>query len=226
MSTAQGCGASRMATSGDDGGGGDLWGAIAIPVLILAAGASSRMRGRDKLLEPIDGVPLLLRQVRAALQVSAKVIVALPPEPHPRHALLDDCQVMRLPVADAAKGMSFSLRAGIRAVPAGSTHVLVVLADLPELTSADMAAVMDARLHSPDALAWRATGANGRAGHPILFAQSLFEAFNQLRGDQGAQPVLTAIAEDVHFVSLPDLHAVTDLDTPEDWADWRNATGR
>ncbi|NBR54129.1 MAG: nucleotidyltransferase family protein, partial [Rhodobacteraceae bacterium] len=37
------------------------------PILILAAGKSSRMRGRDKHLEEIDGVPLLRRLALAAL---------------------------------------------------------------------------------------------------------------------------------------------------------------
>ena len=30
-----------------------------IPILILAAGASRRMRGQDKLLQVVDGMPLL-----------------------------------------------------------------------------------------------------------------------------------------------------------------------
>ncbi|WP_370162833.1 NTP transferase domain-containing protein, partial [Limimaricola soesokkakensis] len=36
------------------------------PLLILAAGRSSRMRGADKLAQEINGVPLLRRQVAAA----------------------------------------------------------------------------------------------------------------------------------------------------------------
>ena len=37
------------------------------PLLILAAGAASRMRGPDKLALKIDGVPLLRRQAMAAI---------------------------------------------------------------------------------------------------------------------------------------------------------------
>ena len=36
-------------------------------ILIPAAGGSTRMRGRDKLLEDVGGTPLLARQVRVAL---------------------------------------------------------------------------------------------------------------------------------------------------------------
>ncbi|MEL6586700.1 MAG: NTP transferase domain-containing protein, partial [Pseudomonadota bacterium] len=59
-------------------------------ILILAAGASSRMRGRDKLLEEIDGTPLILRAVRAACAVSAEVVVALPKGDRTRSAWLTD----------------------------------------------------------------------------------------------------------------------------------------
>ena len=48
------------------------------PILILAAGQSSRMRGRDKLLEPVDGVPKLRRLAIECLSQSDAVFVALP----------------------------------------------------------------------------------------------------------------------------------------------------
>ena len=35
-------------------------------ILLLAAGSSSRMRGGDKLIEPVAGEPLLTRIARAA----------------------------------------------------------------------------------------------------------------------------------------------------------------
>ena len=50
-----------------------------IPILLLAAGSSSRMRGRDKLMEEVDGVPLIARAAgiaRAATE--GAVIVTLP----------------------------------------------------------------------------------------------------------------------------------------------------
>ena len=61
-----------------------------IPILILAAGQSARMRGRDKLAEPVGGVPLLRRQAAMAAEVG-DVCVALPRADHPRAALLDGC---------------------------------------------------------------------------------------------------------------------------------------
>ena len=61
-------------------------------IVILAAGRSSRMRGGDKLLEEIEGTPLILRAVRAALRVAPEVVVTLPPA-SPRRAWLADAPV-------------------------------------------------------------------------------------------------------------------------------------
>ncbi len=114
-----------------------------IPILLLAAGQSSRMRGRDKLLEPIDGVPLLRRQaIRALSATEGPVLVLLPPAPHPRYDVLDGLGVTLVPVPDAAEGMNASLRRAIAALPKDAQAAMVLLADLPDLTVDDLKFVM------------------------------------------------------------------------------------
>jgi len=39
---------------------------VSLAIVILAAGASSRMRGRDKLFEVVEGIPILTRLVHFA----------------------------------------------------------------------------------------------------------------------------------------------------------------
>ena len=115
-----------------------------MPVLILAAGASSRMRGRDKLAMVIDGVALLRRQAVMALEVSDDVRIALPPPPHPRYDLVRDLDVTCVTVPDAAEGMSASLRALFATLEKDGDHALILLADLPDITSSDLRTVINA----------------------------------------------------------------------------------
>ena len=63
-------------------------------ILILAAGSSSRMRGGDKLLEEVAGMPLLARITRAALDTGLPVTVALPPDRPARAGVLDGLAVV------------------------------------------------------------------------------------------------------------------------------------
>ena len=195
-----------------------------LPIILLAAGASSRMRGADKLLERVDGLPLLARQARMARAATrGPVIVALPPAPHPRYATLEGAGVTPLPVPAAAEGMSASLRTAIAALPPSTPAAMVLLADLPDLTAADLRAVLDAvDLAGPD-LIWRGATDSGAPGHPIVFRADLFGALAELTGDSGGREVVAAAADRVRLVPLPGERARSDLDTPEAWAAWRAA---
>ena len=67
----------------------------------------------------------------------------------------------------------------------------------------------------------RASTADGRAGHPVIFPARLWPDLVRLQGDQGARDMLKS--EAVQLCPLPGQHALTDLDTPEAWAAWRAA---
>jgi CTP:molybdopterin cytidylyltransferase MocA len=190
-------------------------------ILILAAGASSRMRGGDKLLEEVAGHPLLrIMLKRAVAAARGPVLCALPAPDHPRAACLDGLAVHPVCVPDSAAGMSASIRAGVAAVPQDCGAVMILPADMPEVTADDIALMLSEHATQPDAIL-RATDSDGMAGHPVIFPADLFPALRALDGDMGARDVLRAQADRIRRVPLPDQHATTDLDTPEAWADWR-----
>jgi CTP:molybdopterin cytidylyltransferase MocA len=194
----------------------------AVTCLIPAAGASSRMRGRDKLLEPVDGTPLLRRSAEVALAAGLPVCVALPPDRPDRAAALAGLPVQILVVPDAAEGLGATLRAGVAALR-DAAAILVLLADLPEITAADLGRLVaiHAAAGGDDAPILRATASDGTPGHPVLFPAWAFPALAALSGDTGAGPVLAAWRARVQSIPLPGRRAVTDLDTPEAWAAWR-----
>tara|TARA_R110000868_G_scaffold213257_1_gene463160 strand:+ start:16472 stop:17065 length:594 start_codon:yes stop_codon:yes gene_type:complete len=191
-----------------------------IAVLLLAAGASSRMRGRDKLTERIDGESLLRRMSNRAIASDlGPVVVTLPDPDHPRVAEVDGLKLRPVYVPDAAEGMAASIRAGVAALPPETQAVIILPADMPDLTAQDLQTLAHAR--RPGVILRGASGQ--RPGHPVLFPAEFFGALRHLRGDQGARPVIAAHAERSELVPLPGEHALTDLDTPEAWDSWRAA---
>ncbi|MDP5216097.1 nucleotidyltransferase family protein [Ruegeria sp. 2205SS24-7] len=190
-----------------------------IPIILLAAGASSRMGGGDKLMRSIEGEPLLRRTARRALS-AGPVHVALPPEPHPRHAALSGLDVHIVPVPDAAEGMNASLRRTLATIPPAAPAAMVLLADLPDITNDDLNNVMQAVDLKSDTLIWRGTAETGKPGHPVVFARSLFPELLTLTGDAGAQSVAHSHADQTICVPLPGHNALRDLDTEQDWSDW------
>lgn len=190
-----------------------------IAIVIPAAGASSRMRGRDKLLEQVAGRPLLRLVAERARGVAENVIVTLPDPPGPRAEALADLAVLLVPVADAAEGMGASLRAGIDALPDRLDGVMILPADMPEITGADLARLMRAFRDDPGL--WQATASDGRPGHPVIFPAECLPALAALSGESGARTVLQAHRDRLRRLALPGIRALVDLDTPEDWASWR-----
>jgi molybdenum cofactor cytidylyltransferase len=189
------------------------------PILILAAGLSSRMRGADKLAEIIDGMPQLHRITAAACAVSTRVFVALTRQ---RVRLITDLPATPLILPESQEGMSGTLRAGVASLP-DCTHFMVLLADIPDLTSDHLRKVLQGPSHAPQALIWRGA-TDGQPGHPILFHASLRPQFAQLQGDGGGDAIVRPLKDQTCLIPLP--HARTDLDTPEDWAAWRASRGQ
>ncbi|GIT92123.1 molybdopterin-guanine dinucleotide biosynthesis protein A [Jannaschia pagri] len=174
------------------------------------------MRGAEKLLEEIDGTPLVLRAVRAACATVNEVIVVLPAADRARQAWLTDCPARLVHVEQRA--MSASIAAGIAACQ--SDAALVHLADMPEIDASHLGTMVEA-WQTRDCRVLRATTAQGVPGQPVIFDRTLFEDLKALQGDVGARDVIAA--HGVETIALPGEAAQIDLDTPEAWEAWRAA---
>jgi len=192
------------------------------PIMILAAGKSSRMRGRDKMLELVGGKPLLLHIAEQALGTGQPVFVVLPGPESKRYEILKDAQVICLDVPDSAEGLGGTMRGGVKRLPPCDAFMLT-LADLPELETSDFNAIFAEQRHAPDHLIWRGATNDGKPGHPILFDASLRPRFQELKGDEGGSPLVRTLQDQTKLVPLPDRRALLDLDTPEEWSTWRDS---
>ena len=190
-------------------------GAANVAALVLAAGQSSRMGGANKLLAEVDGVPMLLRAVNAALaSKAASVTVVLGHEAERAEALLAGRRINIVRNTEFAQGMSTSLRAGIAALPAEAEAAVVLLADMPRISAVHVDHLIDAFEAKQPSIVVPQRG--GRRGNPILWPREFFAAMQAVAGDQGARGVLEANAGRIRFVDVNDDAIHADVDTPED----------
>jgi molybdenum cofactor cytidylyltransferase len=191
-----------------------------VHILVLAAGASSRMRGLDKLVTEIDGQSLLRRVVDAALATCAPVAVTLPVAAEARRRALGGLPVSLIDIPDAAMGMSRSIARGIQSLTgtAGPEDgVMILPGDMPELATPDLSNLIAEFCTAPNAIIRGGTD-DGQAGHPTIFPRALWPELCKVEGDEGGRSVLQRHHDRVRIVPLPGTMAVLDLDTPEDWA--------
>lgn len=189
-------------------------------ILIPAAGASSRMGEQDKLLEQVDGLPLIARQARVALATGLPVSVTVPAGNLARATALSQVTHPNLSVQvieTPENGLSESIKQGARAA-AHHDGMIVMLADLPELEPDDLLLFADEIAKTPHCTA-RATDETGGKGHPVFVPHHRLPDAESLSGDAGLAELLER--EELRQILLKAAKATTDLDTPEDWQEWR-----
>jgi len=185
-----------------------------IAALVLAAGQSRRMGARNKLLEQIDGVAMLVRAVDAAIAgANAGVYVVTGHEcERVAHALTGrDIRLVHNSRYD--EGLSTSLATGLAALDDDVDAVLVCLGDMPKVTPAHMARLIAAF----DPLEGRAICVplwDGKRGHPVLWARRFFAEMGDIKGDVGARHLLGEYAELVCEVPVDDSGVLVDVDSP------------
>lgn len=179
------------------------------------------MRGRDKLLEKVEGTPLLRRQAGIAVESGCEVVVALPKGDVARREVIGGLAVTMIEVEDADKGLGTTLRAATLHVMqvAPGRAMMILLPDVPGIAASDLSIVIESFDATGSDTPTRATDATGKPGTPLIVPPRLLPQFAKLTGDEGGRAVLKD--ETIALVQLQGDRATRDLDTPEDWRAWR-----
>ncbi|HVY34351.1 MAG TPA: nucleotidyltransferase family protein [Caulobacteraceae bacterium] len=191
----------------------------ALYALVLAAGLGSRFGGR-KLLSPWRGGVLLDGALAVALDSPAEAVFLVIGSDGAEVASAAQTlaqtrgQANRLRIveaADFADGLSASLRAGLAALPAEASGVLVFLGDMPVVPRD-----LDAQLAQALAVGALASAPirNGQRGNPVGLSSALFAQLTQLTGDKGARAVLDGLGAQLTLIPTEDDGVLIDVDRP------------
>lgn len=190
--------------------------AIRTAILILAAGRASRMgEGAHKLLAEFDGVPLVRRIAANALGSRADTVTVVTGH---RRGEIEAC-LSGLPIgicfnAAYAEGMATSLVVGLQSTGlVGVNGVMVVLADMPGLTSAHFDSLMAAFEQAGGGAVIRAAS-SGQPGNPVILPRRLYPDLLHLKGDRGAKSVIMDSGLPVVDIDIGSA-ALVDVDTPD-----------
>lgn len=185
-------------------------------IIVLAAGASSRM-GAPKQLLSYNGVAFLQRAITSALGVGAgATIVVLGANAHEVRDTVTDGHVRIAVNADWQEGIASSIRCGVKELIATMTEaeaVLIMLCDQPFVTTAILNELINTAQHTEKDIV--ACAYNNIVGVPALFKRSAFSELMTLQGDVGARRVIENNAGSVQVV--PFEQGEVDIDTPADY---------
>lgn len=185
-----------------------------IVAVVLAAGASTRMGQPKALLTAADGrrfVDVIAATARAGGCGGVIAVVGPPHGEAIRRALGSGVATAWNPQPE--RGMLSSVQAGLAALPATATAMLVWPVDIPFVAAATVRALLDAapgRIIVPMH--------NKRGGHPVRLPRRLFGELATLEAARGLKGLLDAHAADVERLAVADRAVLVDVDTPDDYA--------
>ncbi|MDO4648517.1 MAG: selenium cofactor biosynthesis protein YqeC [Eubacteriales bacterium] len=190
-----------------------------IGIVFLAAGNSVRY-GRNKLLEPIDEIPMWKRCVseyklamkdledKDLVQHISCVLVTQYPE------IAEECRRMNIPVrinSHPEEGIASSLNIGLTAC-LETTYTLFAVCDQPWLSSNTIQQFLEKFLLSHKGLG--SLSFQGEPGNPCIFYRDYYPDLQKLQGDRGGKRVLLAHPEDLWLMDVDDDKELTDVDVP------------
>ena len=185
--------------------------------VVLAAGNSSRMEGRHKMLLPVGDRPVIRHTVERILEAAPQeVVVVTGYRGREVMAALADLPVALQPNPRYEEGQMTSAAIGAGALAKATDAVMMCLGDMVLLEPGDYAELVAAYVDMTDrSIVIPYFG--GQRGNPILFASSYVHEVAMGERHIGCKKLANQYPEDVFRYDATHDRFTTDMDTPADY---------
>ena len=185
---------------------------MTIACVVMASGHSKRF-GQDKLMYPLDGIPVCERTFHAlSLCAFSKVCVVARDK-----RIMDIASRMGFtPVQnnDVTDNIAMTIKLGVAALPEDTAGCLFCVADQPWLSEKSVSRLLEsfnAGPHNIYALSWK-----GISGNPVLFPRALFSSLSTLQPGQSGKAVIAGNRRLLKLVEADNDQSLADVDYPAD----------
>jgi molybdenum cofactor cytidylyltransferase len=187
-------------------------------IIILAAGASSRMQQPKQLL-PFGNEFLLTHTIKEAQKSTLPVIVVLGANANEIEQKIKNLEVEIVVNNNWEKGLSSSIKAGLqKAIDnfAEMNNCILAVCDQPYISSLLFLELLDEKDRSGKNIV--ASAYSDTLGTPSLFDKKYFPELLQMEGDHGAKTLLKKYASEVASVKFE--KGRFDVDTQKDYEEF------
>lgn len=190
---------------------------VGFAAVVLAAGLSRRMGAPNKLLLPLRGQPLIARVVDQVLGAGvSEVVVVLGHQAEAVREAIAPYGVRAVHNEQFNSGQVSSVRAGLGALVAPASAVVICLGDQPLLTTADLRRLLEAYARRPSGSILVPVRGEQRGNPVVVDWASARETL--ARGQNfGCRHLIEQHPERVYRWPAPNDHFVRDVDEPSDY---------
>lgn len=185
--------------------------------IILAAGFSSRMEGKNKLTLELEGKKIIEHVITAAQESNLDELVIVYKDDEIKH-IATQYNLRAIYNENSANGMSTSLKIGVNSLSKNSKACLFLLGDMPFVRSKTINILLkEASKLTKDYLEESIIVPfyNGERGNPVIFGKRYYEEILQNTGDLGAREIMKKNPQAIVKVDISDNYENIDIDTPE-----------
>lgn len=186
-----------------------------ISAILLGSGESKRM-GKEKLSLPWGKKTIFERSLQTLLRARvSEVIIVLNDRTKEMARCLDQKGVKMVVNPAYRKGMSSSIRSGMKVLDPKSEGILIALGDQPLVKAQTINALIRAFEKGERGII--VPSFKGRRGHPVIFHRRYEKELLRLEGDVGGKPIMEKHPHDVREVPVKSEGVVKDIDTREEY---------
>jgi molybdenum cofactor cytidylyltransferase len=204
---------------------------VSVGAVLLAAGAGSRLGGKPKCLLELDGVPLILRQLRALEKAGVdQVVVVLGYYAELIEPVIRNSPIKIVVNPNPENGQASSVRLGLQTLPFTLDSVIVALADQPLIETEDVSSLIVAydRRGTKSMVVPGKKKADGemKPGNPVMFDAALRDQWLAGDAEMTCRNWRRKYPETVFWFEPLNDHWFVDIDEEVDIVNFETKTGR
>ena len=133
------------------------------------------MRGKDKLLQEIDGVPQIERILRQVLQLKFPVFVTVPATDTKRKSIISHTSATIIEVHNSKLGMGHSIAEGIGEITKNDDFLSLAIcpSDLPDLKRGSINHLINYFFKNPEMICSPVALGAENVEHPVMFPKNI-----------------------------------------------------
>ena len=189
-----------------------------ITAILLAAGQSKRLKDGNKLTKLFKGKPLINHILYSLIKSKVNKIIIVLGFEHLKikTKLLKNKKINFVINKNYKKGMSSSIKTGLKKIPKNSKGFLIVLGDMPNITKTTINKICLSIIRSDKEIILPKF--KNKTGNPIGFKHSMIKNIYKIKGDRGAKNIIKQNNKKIKFLNINSKSILTNLNTKRNFS--------
>ena len=188
-----------------------------IKAILLAAGQSKRLKYENKLIKFYKNKPLINHSLETLVKSKInKIIIVLGYQSKIVKQIIKNNKKISFTINKKyKKGMSSSIKCGLKKVSNKDTGFIIVQSDMPHLKCSDVNKICNSIKKGKKLV--HALVFNNKVGNPIGFNNVLKKKFSNLKGKYGAKFMVKRLTKETNFIRVSSELRFKDFDKKSDF---------